>query len=555
MYSNKKIVQSLGEIFKKKNISHFVISPGSRNAPIIIHFSGLSFFKTYNVVDERSAAFFALGMARELERPVVLNCTSGSAVANYYPALTEAFYQNIPLIVLSADLPRELIDVFDGQSIRQKNIFKSHTVSSIEIDENSSELTYQERLINQAINEAIYLQRPIHINLLLSEPLYETSNELSVNPKIIDLPKKMVSFQKNDLEKYRDIWKKAKKKLILVGQHKPDKVLENYLIGLSRDPSVVILTESLANLNPKNFISAIDKMILPMGEEKWQDYTPELLISLGKNIISKKIKLFLRKYKPSHHWHLDPLSTHSIDTYESLSVDWRISIEEFSKHFICNEMQSSNYQQSWKKLADYRKKRHDLFLTKVPFCDLKVFDCLLKKIPEDSILELGNSTTIRYQQLFFEEKNFTYRCNRGTSGIDGSLSSAIGGAVVSKKNVVLILGDISFFYDSNGMWNNYTPSSFRVILINNGGGNIFRFIPGPDTTEVLETHFETKHFLDASYLCQMHKWGYFHAKDEISLQESLKDFWNPKGTPKLLEIDTKDFENAEILKNYYEFIK
>ncbi|XCI75749.1 MAG: 2-succinyl-5-enolpyruvyl-6-hydroxy-3-cyclohexene-1-carboxylic-acid synthase [Flavobacteriales bacterium] len=556
MYSDKKIIQSLGEIFKAKSIYHLALSPGSRNAPMIVQFTQQSAFKTYSVVDERCAGFFALGMAQQLRKPVVLNCTSGSAVANYYPAVTEAFYQNIPLILLTADRPKEFIDLFEGQTIRQENFFQNHVVKSVQLTEDESVrgLWYNERLINEALNEALLRQKPVHINVPLSEPLYGTTDRLQVQPKIIDIPNTRLSIDENSFKEYRKIWSHSKKKMILIGQNNPTQQLDKALVDLSQDPSVIILTETLANIHHTDFISHIDRMISPMTEQEWKDFQPEILVAIGKNIISKKIKTLLRTQPPIHHWYVEASREHNPDTYHRLTAYWTVPPEDLLEKFQDMEKTVSDYREKWMLLKTYRQKRHNLFLESIKFSDLKAFDQTFKKIPDHTILQLGNSTVIRYQQLFDQKPSILSHCNRGTAGIDGSTSTAIGAAVASRHPVTLIIGDISFFYDSNALWIGYVPDSFRTILINNGGGNIFRFIPGPNSSSALENYFETKHPFTAQHLCQAYHWEYDQANDITTLSNALEKFWTDSKKPRLLEINTQGYKNEYILNEYFKFL-
>ncbi|WP_185881874.1 2-succinyl-5-enolpyruvyl-6-hydroxy-3-cyclohexene-1-carboxylic-acid synthase [Blattabacterium cuenoti] len=564
MYSNKKIVQSLGEILKAKSISHIIISPGSRNAPIIIHFTQHSFFKAYSIVDERCAGFFALGIAQKINKPVVLSCTSGSAVVNYYPSVTEAFYQNIPLIFLTADRPKEIINTLEGQTIHQENIFQNHVESSIQLTEDETQLGlwYNDRLINESINRCIEKKKPIHINIPFSEPLYETTEFLHVKPKIINTyPVKNCIEKPKYYRKEKHIWKKSKKKMILLGLYNTGKKLEKILNKLSIDPSIVIFTETTSHVYGKFFFSCIDQLLFSMKYPEWIKLRPHILLTIGGNIISKKIKFFLRNNPPKYHWHIGENNSKNYpDTYYRLTTYWPIKPEIFFKifHFSSlKNLESSDYRYKWEKLRECRRKKNDFFLKKEKsFSDLKVLFCVFKSIPNHSVLQLGNSTIIRYYQLFDDNKKYSINsyCNRGTSGIEGSVSTAIGYAVSSNKKVTLIIGDISFFYDSNALWNSYTPNNFRLILINNGGGNIFRSISEYEIPEKILNFFETKHFFTAEKICEMHNWKYERVSNKFSLKKSLDIFWNKSDVPCLLEIDTQKSNNAKILKKYLSYL-
>ncbi|AFJ90996.1 2-succinyl-5-enolpyruvyl-6-hydroxy-3-cyclohexene-1-carboxylic-acid synthase [Blattabacterium sp. (Blaberus giganteus)] len=556
MLSNKKIVQSLGEILKAKSIFNIIISPGSRNAPIIIHFTQHKNFKTYSVVDERCAAFFALGIAQQIRKPVVISCTSGSAVVNCYSAITEAFYQSIPLILVTADRPKRIIDVFEGQSIHQENIFQKHVETSIQLTEDESEsgIWYNDRLMNQSINKCILKNKPIHINIPFSEPLYNTTNYLQVKPKIIKTIPVKNYIETCNYKKEQYIWKKYEKKMILLGLYYPGnkKKMENILRKLSLDPSIVIFTETTSHVYGKLFFSSIEKLIFNMNPKKWMSLKPHILLTIGINIISKKIKFFLRKYPPIYHWHIGEHYECYPDTYYRLTTYWPINPELFLKIFCNYNNTVSDYRKKWEKLRKEKIKKHKFFLKKEKsFSDLKVIFSVFKAIPNNTVLQLGNSMIVRYYQLF-DEKKYSIKsyCNRGTSGIDGCVSTAVGSAMIIKKTVTLIVGDISFFYDSNALWNNYIPKNFRIILINNGGGNIFRFISEKKLPEKIFNFFETKHIFSAKKICEMHNWKYKKVSDQHALKNSLSFFWKKSNHPFLLEINTKKSNNAKILKKY-----
>ncbi|QIK16474.1 2-succinyl-5-enolpyruvyl-6-hydroxy-3-cyclohexene-1-carboxylic-acid synthase [Blattabacterium sp. DPU] len=560
MYSSKKIVQSLGEILKAKSIFNIIISPGSRNAPIIIHFTQHKDFKTYSIVDERCAGFFALGIAQQIRKPVVMSCTSGSSVVNYYPAITEAFYQNIPLILVTADRPKESINIFEGQSIHQENIFQKHVETSIQLTEDESELGiwYNDRLINESINKCISKRKPIHINIPFSEPLYNTTNHLQVKPKIIKTIPVQNYIETYNYKKEQHIWRIHEKKMILLGLYYPEKNMEKILRKLSLDPSIVIFTETTSHVYGKFFFSNIDQLIFNMNSKKWISLKPNILLTIGINIISKRIKFFLRKYPPKYHWHIGKHYENYPDTYYKLTTYWPINPELFFKIFIfdnSNNISISNYRKKWEKLRKEKVKKHKFFLkTEKSFSDLKVLFYVFKAIPNYTILQLGNSMIVRYYQLFYEKKySIKSYCNRGTSGIDGCVSTAVGSAIATtkKKTVTLIVGDISFFYDSNALWNNYIPESFRIILINNGGGNIFRFISEKKFSKKIFNFFETKHFFSAKKICEMYHWKYEKVSDQNTLKKSLSCFWKKSNHPCLLEINTQKSDNDKILKKYF----
>ncbi|MCB0447171.1 MAG: 2-succinyl-5-enolpyruvyl-6-hydroxy-3-cyclohexene-1-carboxylate synthase, partial [Gelidibacter sp.] len=498
-YPKIPLAQTVIQLFKAKNVSQIVISPGSRNAPLTVGFTNDPFFKCYSIVDERCAAFFALGIAQQIKQPVAVLCTSGSALLNYYPAISEAFYSDIPLIVLSADRPKHLIGIGDGQTINQKDVFENHILHSANLkldlkDEHKipekEELpilksiegklerflgfqqgiqAYNEEEINIAINKARLKKGPVHINVPFDEPLYETTTKLEVKPKVTELEIKRRKFENFELESCVNDWNDATKKMILVGANPPNDIEQRWLDDLALDDSVLVLTETTSNIHHIDFFPSIDKLIAPLTDDQLKQLQPDILITLGGLIVSKKVKAFLRAYQPKQHWHVD--ENKALNTFFCLEKHIEVTPNQFFTEFSprITHFVKSEYRPFWDDIKWKRNLKHAEYLKNAPFTDLKVFDTVLKSIPEHSILQLGNSSAIRYTQLFDLLQSIEVFCNRGTSGIDGCTSTAIGCAVSSKKQTVFITGDLSFFYDSNALWNNYIPNNFRIIIVNNQG--------------------------------------------------------------------------------------
>ncbi len=545
-YPKIPLAQSIIELLRAKGITNIVISPGSRNAPLTIGFVNNPNFTCYSIADERSAAFFAVGFAQQINKPVAVVCTSGSALLNYYPAFAEAFYSQIPLIVISADRPQSKIDIGDGQTIRQENVFANHSLFNANLNENASD--DNDLLINEAIDTAFAKRGPVHINAPFEEPLYETTTELFVAPKMSSTSKEF-TIEEN-LSEFATIWNIAKKKLILVGVNAPNAVEQQFLDTLANDPSVVVMIETTSNLHHPKFINTIDTIITPFTNDDFLDFQPEILVTFGGMIVSKRIKAFLRKYQPNHHWHIDTLRAY--DTFGCLTKHFKVIPNMFFQSiFTLTQMVESNYNQKVQNIKALRQQKSLEYLAKIPFTDFKVFEKVLPALPKNSQLQISNSSPIRYAQLFDIEKSIEVFSNRGTSGIDGSTSTAIGAAVGSQKQNVFIAGDIGFLYDSNALWNNYIPKNFKIILINNGGGGIFRILPGHNETPVFTTFFETSHCLTAEHLAKMYGFNYLTASTEITLENSLKTLFNNDEKPTLLEVFTPTLENDKVLLQYF----
>ena len=552
MYPKKELAQLVIAACHQFEIDTVVISPGSRNAPLTVGFSNHKDFKTISLVDERCAAFFALGIAQQTKRPVAVLCTSGSALLNYYPAIAEAFYSNIPLVVISADRPKHLIDIGDGQTIRQENVFENHILFSANLIENPRFKARNSQLIGEALQIATSNQGPVHINVPFDEPLYETVKTLDT----FHFPHISMSSVDNSHVNYSffgDVWNAAKKKIILVGVNYPDEKINELIHFYAEDPSVLILTETTSNLHHENVVDAIDQLIFSLSDAEFNALQPEVLITFGGMVISKRVKQFLRKYPPKHHWDID--SKKATNTFfcltEFIQQDPIAFFETFNKQVF---KVATDYQQKWLRLRDEKRVKHHRYLSTIEHSDFKVFEQVLESIPAHSNLQVSNSAIIRYAQLFSIKKSINVFCNRGTSGIDGSTSTAIGAAFSSEKQTVFVTGDLSFFYDSNALWNAHIPANFRIIIINNSGGGIFKIIPGPSTTNATG-YFETPHCLTAENLCKMYGFEYQVAATTKNVHKELQGFYAPSEKPKILEIFTPSEKNNIVLITYFKYIK
>ena len=549
MYPKKELAQIIIAACRQFEIQTVVISPGSRNAPLTIGFSNHKDFETLSIVDERCAAFFALGIAQQTLKPVALVCTSGSALLNYYPAIAEAYYSQIPLVVISADRPAHLIDIGDGQTIRQENVFKNHILYSANLKEFDAKNSV--KVLSKAFSLLRQVKGPIHINAPFNEPLYETvatMNDFRFIAEESDLQDTI------DYENLASQWNSAKKKMILVGVHSPNSALEILLDKVADDPSVLVFTETTSNLYNKRFVNSIDNLIFNLTEEEFTSLQPDILLTFGGMIVSKKIKKFLREYSPKEHWHVNELR--AFDTYQVLSKHLKIDSHSFFKHFceLVDYDNKSTYESTWTHYKQRIREKHNHYIKTAPYSDLKVFEQVLKVIPDFSEVQFSNSAIIRYSQLFEMNSTITVFCNRGTSGIDGSTSTALGAAYATQKPTTLITGDLSFFYDSNALWNNYIPTDVRIVIINNSGGGIFKIIPGPKKSTALK-YFETPHCLTAEHLCVMFGFEYSTAHNLKTLAEEVVGFYDKSDKPKVLEVFTPSDLNDLVLKEYINNLK
>lgn len=551
-------ILDLVAICAKKGVRHVILSPGSRCAPLTLAFARHSEIQTKTISDERAAAFIAMGMAQQLNQPVALVCTSGSAALNYYPAIAEAFFQQIPLLVLTADRPQEWIDQYDGQTIFQQNVYKNHVKGSFQFPNhvNSQEDEWHAaRISNEAINLAKqYPYGPVHINIPLKEPFYPAAGEtlkFPANPRVFNLAKGTSILADDTLIKLKNRLADFHRILIVPGQQQPNKAIQNVLNQLSSEKNIVVVTDSISNLQSEHTVTFHDHWL---GYEQVNaSLKPDLIISFGKSIISKSLKIFLRNSTASH-WHIQE-DGQAKDTYQRLT-----RILPSSPILVLNWLaenvhpQQAEYHKAWFNLERKVKNALPIALSEVEFGEYSVLNTVAASIPKTSKIHVANSMAVRYLNLLGNSRQ-EIRCNRGTSGIDGSNSTAVGCTFTTKEMVTLITGDLAFFYDRNAFWHNYNMSNLRIILLNNHAGGIFRMIEGPKNQPELEEFFETHQALSAQNIAT--EFGFFYAKvtNQEELNASLSDFYAPSMHPKILEIESESPKNAEILKSVKEKIK
>ncbi len=556
--SDKKVVNVLAGLFKAHGITDIVISPGSRNAPLILTFASDESFNCLTIVDERSAGFFALGMAKQMNRPVALVCTSGSALLNYAPAIAEAYYRQIPLIVVSADRPPELIDQGDGQTIRQVGALDNHLNYSCSLPSdilNEKVIWYVNRLINEAIiNCNIDKKGPVHLNVPLSEPLYGKSGTKE-KIRIVDFMKPEMELSTKQIDTLVDIWNSSSGILIVIGESDGSKKLKSLLNRIGDSKQAVVLTETQTNIGGENIFTCTDRVVSTITEDEVAVFQPDLLITTEGAVVSKMIKTFLRNNPPKYHWQVSE-SVPLMDTYLQMTHSVPLQLEVLLDGLLpVIKEKKPRYFELWNHRFERSVKYHTEYLREISWSDLKVFELLRNHLPKHYDIHWGNSTVVRYVQLFEEFHNFTSYSNRGTSGIDGSVSTAAGACYASHNATLLVTGDLSFMYDSNGMWNKYLSSKLKVIVVNNGGGGIFRFIPGPSETGYLEDYFEASHSKSIQPLAEMHGLDYLCATNEDDLVKLLPYFFNESEKPVILEIITPKKENAKTLRSYFKRLK
>lgn len=553
--SDKEGVRILVDVLARKGVRRVVLSPGSRNAPLLMTFARNQKIRYYVVLDERSAAFMALGMAQQSGEPVALACTSGTAALNYGPAIAEAYYQRLPLIVITADRPEEWIDQEDSQTIRQNGLFANVVKGSWQLPAEPADEEgrwYVNRLANEAVNCAMRGRRgPVHVNVPLREPLYRQCACPEEQPRIVELVDAAPVLSPEALSDLTHRWKACRKVMILAGFQLPEPRLKACLHRLAVWEQVVVLTETPSNLGTERHIGTIDRVLATIREEEKPAFAPDLLISFGGSLISRQVKTFLRQYPPREHWYVDQ-SELPADTFKALTAQINLKAVDFFDLLEKNMTSvSSDYADRWRRKKKTAAVCHDEFARQTGWCDWKAFSLILPSIPEGAALQLANSTPVRYAQLFECPQVGRVDCNRGTSGIDGSVSTAVGAAALNAGLTVLVTGDMSFLYDSNALWNKYISPRLKIIVMKNGGGGIFRFIPGPSELPELEECFETACEVNVKGFADLHRFRYFQAANAEELQSVLPSFWQESEAPALLAVETPGPLNADVLKAYF----
>ncbi|MFQ5649189.1 MAG: 2-succinyl-5-enolpyruvyl-6-hydroxy-3-cyclohexene-1-carboxylic-acid synthase [bacterium] len=562
----KQRIVNIAELCSQKRIRHVVISPGSRSAPLTLAFSRHPKMRCETVVDERSAAFVALGIAQQSDTPVVLICTSGTAALNYGPAVAEATYQHIPLLVLTADRPPEWIDQNDGQTIVQHQLYAPHCRAFFELpvdDHDPSAKWHTERILCEAINRCLWpIPGPVHVNVPLREPLYPV-DELTYdkNPKIISQAQPEMALPGKAWSELLSGWRQARKKLIVAGLQKPVPGLCEQLHALQQDPGVVFLSDVTGNCQAAQTVAHSDMILSTDSDDLLAELQPDLLITFGGPVVSKSLKLFLRRFRPRAHWQLQR-GPNAVDTFQSLTQILPVEPPYFVQELLARTgaPQTSSgptYRAVWQQKETTAQDHLARFLRPALFSELSAMRSVLRHLPPESHLQLGNSSIVRLANFIslVDKPGVRVNSNRGTSGIDGTVSTAVGAALATHMITTLITGDLAFFYDRNGLWCKTLPANLRIIIFNNGGGGIFRILDGSRTLPELTDHFEVAHNLTARNTAADHNLDYFWCDSKASLQQHLSAFFADSERPAILEVAFNKMVNSEMFLRFKKIMR
>ncbi|RAW01330.1 2-succinyl-5-enolpyruvyl-6-hydroxy-3-cyclohexene-1-carboxylic-acid synthase [Pseudochryseolinea flava] len=564
-------IYDIAALCAEKNVKQVVLCPGSRCAPLTLAFARHPEVETRTFSDERSAAFVALGIAQQLKHPVALLCTSGTAAYNFAPAVAEAFFSHTPLVIFTADRPAEWIAQHDGQTIFQPGIFGQHVKHSYQLPQrydHDDSLWAINRIVNEAINLAMQEPKgPVHINAPFQEPLYPKGESIGFteNVRVIeDIPQQfnLSSAQRDFIQNQ---WSQFTNILVVAGQHELDLSLQTSMEEFIQQHHVPVVGDILSNLHGmSSTVRYSDAFLGHAPNEIKQRLKPDLLITFGKSVISKNLKVFLRQHKPKAHWHIQPAGI-STDTYQTLThrIDAMPSaFFSFASTLARTEnfdsQKQSNYQQLWEVEERRAGRSIQEYFPQKEFGEFELVQEIMYRLPQSCNVHLANSMSVRYANfigLQAEQKDIQVFSNRGTSGIDGCTSTAVGHALCNKTMNVLITGDVAFFYDRNAFWHNYALPNLRIVLLNNHGGIIFGIIDGPGAQPEAEEFFITRQRLTAKKLTEEFDFDHLKLDHPRKLKNLLNDFLYHDGRTKVLEVETDLMSNKNIFENFKQKIK
>lgn len=552
MFANNKVILQLTALLKAHGVEKMVLCPGSRNAPLVQTFCSSGLFECHSVTDERSAAYFALGQSLNGGKPVAVCCTSGTAVLNMHPAIAEAYYQQVPLVVVSADRPAAWIGQMDGQTVPQARLFGPLVKAEVSLPAIHTEEDewYCNRLINEALLETCHHGKgPVHINVPLSEPLFDYSAEAIPEVRVIQRYQGLNLYDK-DYSGLIDRLNKLRRRIAIAGQmsmiylfeRKYAKMLYKQFAWFSEH----LGNRTVPGLPLKNF----DTLLYRMSEEEKEKMRPDLVITYGGHVVSKRLKQYLRSYPPREHWHISA-DGKVTDLFGCLTTVIEMDPFEFMEKVApMMDNQTPDYPRQWENLCK------ETVLPPFGYSSMAAVQLLTEKLPVGCCLHSANSSAVRYLQLFPIPQDTEYCCNRGTNGIEGSLSTALGYASANKKLNFIVIGDLSFFYDMNILGERVVGNNVRILLLNNGGGEIFHTVGG------LKMDEQSKPFITASHGREARKWvedqfEYIPVRNSDELEKAMEKFTDPLpgSRPMFIELFVDAESDARELKRVFHEIK
>ena len=560
MYSNKENVNILTSLLLEYGVSDAVVCPGSRNAPIVHNLSVCEAIRCRPVTDERSAAFYALGLAIATRRPTVVCVTSGSALLNVTPAVAEAAYQHVPLVVISADRPQQWIDQLDGQTIPQSDALGRFVRKAVQLPEphNDEERWLCRRLVNEAIHIATCRQgAPVHINVPISEPLFEFDTEqLPQLSRFNNIKRAAINDASMDMP---DAFHDATRPMIVIGQLAHGTVSHETIRSLSE--KYVVMSEPLSNPSYMtiHFDEAVryivsDNSSINDDEDDKTAYYPDYVIYVGDTLVSKPARRFLRNAKapsclitPDAADIHDPLMTLTdIVECDSDSINALLAS-------LCDAPDTDErcrFHDRWQSFLDACAAHADAYAPEYSqMATVKYFEEQLADLDIDICVHYANSSAVRLACIYAQHYVW---CNRGVNGIEGSLSTAAGFSLATHDMTVCVIGDLSFFYDQNALWNSNLRGNLRIILLNNRGGGIFRQLPGLSDSPAADDLVMASHENTAQGICTQNDIGYMSAKNMDEMQIGIVTLLTRESErPMLLEVFTDSNDDVKALEKYF----
>lgn len=510
-FSDKSNINILTALLVKHGVRVAVLCPGSRNAPICHNLleAGL---ECHPVTDERSAGFYALGLALATRRPVAVCVTSGSALLNLAPAVAEAAYRHVPLVIISADRPSDRIGQLAGQTIPQPGalgVFAGWCCSLPEPHDAVSE-RYCVRLVNEALLHTID-RNPVHINVPISEPLFGFSED-----KLPDVPviERITTHDDAGFAAKRatGFLFHEKKSLVIIGQIEYDKYTSDRIGMIER--RYPVLYESLSSVTGGLNIDLICDRVAS-DRSMW----PDKVLYVGDTLVSNKLKRFIASIPGAVTFGVN-IDGDVHDTFSNQRWVAKCSAVDFLLHFASDsysEVLYKEFRDRWRELiADVQKTTQDTSPRSMEAKAVKMLEMELKN--SDVNMHYANSTAARLGNLY--SRHYTY-VNRGVNGIEGSLSTAAGFSLASLDKTFCVIGDLSFFYDSNALWQRELDGRLRILLLNNGGGKIFNTLPGASGSPAFSTFVKGSHAVTARGICESYNVRYISCDNETSMSEAI----------------------------------
>lgn len=548
MTSDKLSCRLIAGILHTYGVKNAVLCPGARDLPLITAFDGIDGVECHSIIDERVAAFFALGIAEITGNPVAVVCTSGTAVLNFAPAVAEAFYKNLPLIVISADRPMEWIDQDDSQTLRQNGILSNVVKKSYNITGEKNGDTgcwYMQREITDAAITALTSPRgPVHINVPLSMPLNGSIDDefFSHCHDFVKIePGETILSNETAAEAARKI-QSTKKVLIVAGSGNPDAVLTKSLAKIARLPNVSVVAENLANLHLGGQIPSSQELLQSIAISANRDFIPDLLITFGGSLVSSTLKEWLRENSERiEHWHISPRE-HVIDTYRCLERKYVMEPSGFFRQVSARlsrriESPDSCYSVLWHEqyegIAKINESKRFNFHEWDESSSMRM---ILKHLPPEFNVQVSNGMSVRNLMECAESYKFhRVDCNRGVSGIDGSTSTALGAARAYNGKTVLFSGDMSARYDIGGMLEASSHcEDFKMVVFDNGGGGIFKRIASTDLPAIRDKYLSHIPVTDWRAIAEAMGWTVYEASGFDELKEQVAQWATFQDKPSLL---------------------